>query len=441
MFRLFKIKWIVFRYLLLPQIRKKGRTALARAKALRITLERLGPIFIKFGQVLSTRHDLLSDELVNELSKLQDQVPPFSGEIAKRTIEKSLNGSLSKLFSTVDLNPLASASIAQVHAATLFDGSDVIIKVLRPNVHKIIRRDIRWMHFMARTIKRCVPRSRRLRPVELVEEFKQILSDELDLLCEAANASKLRQNFEHSPMMAVPKIYWEYTRSNVLVMERVYGVRISDIATLKSHQTNFKKLAEYGVEIFFTQVFRDRFFHADMHPGNLFVDIKDPENPRYLGVDFGIMGTLTEEDQQYLAKNLLAFFNRDYRQMAELHVQSGWVAHDTRIDRFETAIRAVCEPIFQKPLQEISFGQLLLQLFRTAEQFDMTIQPQLILLQKTLFNIEGLGRMLYPELDLWATAKPFLERWMREQCGLKKIVQQFAQELLSALGKFVESLR
>ncbi len=412
------------------------RTGLMRAERFRLALEELGPIFVKFGQLLSTRRDLLPDDVADELEKLQDQVPPFSGEQARLIIEKALAKPIESLFKHVDLNPLASASIAQVHAAELFDGRDVIIKVLRPNIHYVIHQDLRLMYRGARLLRRFWRHGKRLRPVEFVREFEATILDELDLSREAANASLLRRNFEGSSLMYVPEIYWPYVTQSVLVMERIYGVRINDMEALKAANTNMRFLAESGVEIFFTQVLRDSFFHADMHPGNIFVDISKPNQPRYLGVDFGIMGTLSPEDQHYLSANLLAFFKRDYRQVAVLHVESGWVPADTRIDQFESAIRTVCEPIFQRPLKEISFGKLLLQLFRTAERFKMNIQPQLMLLQKTLLSVEGLGRQLYPDLDLWQTAQPLLEKWAKQQRGPR----QFIENMVSHSPEFIAEL-
>lgn len=400
----------------------------SRGESIRVALEKLGPIFVKFGQVLSTRHDLLPDDVAKELAYLQDRVPPFSGEQAKSMVEKALGCDTSTAFARFDSTPLASASIAQVHAATLHDGHDVIVKVLRPDIKKTIRHDIAIMYQVARLTERFWRHGKRLHLVDLVAEFETTIIDELDLAREAANASQLRRNFEDSKIMYVPKVHWEYTRENVMVMERIYGIQISDTARLKAKKVNMKHLAEYGVEIFFTQVFRDSFFHADMHPGNLFVDASNPKFPCYLGVDFGIMGTLNPEDQHYLAANLLAFFNRDYRQVAVLHVESGWVPNHTRVDQFESAIRTVCEPIFEKPLSEISFGNLLLRLFQTAERFRMEIQPQLMLLQKTLLAIEGLGRQLYPDLDLWATAKPFLTKWMKQQRGLKRLGKEVLRD-------------
>lgn len=417
---------------------RQGKT---RGESIRLALESLGPIFVKFGQLLSTRHNLLPDDVIAELEKLQDQVPPFSTKRAIRIIEESLGDSIDKLFLRFDKEPLASASIAQVHAAQLHDGSEVIVKVLRPNINRVIDHDIALLYQVAKLTEKLWSQGKRLHPVELVSEFEQTIHDELDLAREAANASQLKRNFEHSKMMYVPKVYWDLTKTDVMVMERIYGIQISNVDALLRENTNMKKLAEYGVEIFFTQVFRDSFFHADMHPGNLFVDVKDPENPRYIGVDFGIMGSLSPSDQHYLAANMLAFFNRDYRQIAILHVESGWVPADTRVDQFEAAIRTVCEPIFERPLKQISFGQLLLRLFQTAERFQMELQPQLLLLQKTLLNIESLGRKLYPELDLWSTAKPFLEKWMKEAHSIRQLAKETLQELPETSERLIKSPR
>ncbi len=385
---------------------------------IRLALTELGPIFVKFGQLLSTRRDLLSDDIANELAKLQDNVPPFSGQLAAKMIEKSLQQPIGVLFSEFEPLPLASASISQVHAATLLDGSRVVVKVLRPAIYQQVKRDVELLETFAAMLHH-LQSMNRFRPIEVVAEIRQTLFDELDLLREAANASQLRRNFINSDHLYVPQIYWEYSRKDVLVIERIHGIHVSDIQRLKAHNTDLKRLAERGVEIFFTQVFRDCFFHADMHPGNIFVMVEDPQNPKYIAVDFGIMGTLGPEDQRYLGENFLAFFKRDYRRVAELHVQSGWVPPDTPINAFETAIRTVCEPIFERPLKEISFGQTLIRLFQTASRFNMQVQPQLLLLQKTLLSIEGLGRQLYPDLDLWQTAKPFLEKWMKKHYGPK----------------------
>ncbi len=411
----------------------------SRGESIRIALESLGPIFVKFGQVLSTRRDLLPEDIADALEKLQDQVLPFPSAQAIQIIEGTLLKPIKELFLSFDETPLASASIAQVHSAILPNGDSVVIKILRPKIAAIIRQDIVLLYFVARLTERFWAHGKRLRPLELVAEFERTIMDELDLLHEAANASQLRRNFQFSPIMYVPKIYWDYAHKNLMVMERIHGIRISNIHQLKEQQCNMKKLAENGVEIFFTQVFRDNFFHADMHPGNLFVDATNPENPRYLGVDFGIMGSLSPSDQHYLAKNLLAFFRRNYREVATLHVESGWVPATTRIDQFEAAIRTVCEPIFEKPLQDISFGYLLLRLFTTAERFNMEIQPQLMLLQKTLLNIEGLGRQLYPQLDLWKTAKPFMERWIKEQRSIGKLAKLAIQDWPEISEKLIKS--
>lgn len=405
-----------------------SRNTRTEGERIRLAFEELGPIFVKFGQALSTRRDVLPDEVAQSLNKLVDNVPSFAPAQAQALIEQALGGSVDDYFKVFDKQPLASASIAQVHAAELHDGRDVIVKVLRPNIERIIRRDIRLMYSLAKFATRFWSEGRRLRLVELVAEFERTILDELDLMREAASASQLRRNFDNSPLLYVPEIYWPYTRPSVLVMERIYGIPITNIQVLKEHHVDMKRLAEKGVEIFFTQVFRDCFFHADMHPGNIFVSIKNPVDPQYLAVDFGIMGTLSTTDQRYLAENFLAFFKRDYRRVAELHIESGWVPYTTRVDEFESAIRTVSEPIFERPLKDISFAQLLLRLFQTARRFNMVIQPQLMLLQKTLLAVEGLGRQLYPELDLWQTAMPFLEKWMKQHLGvfatLKRIKNQ-----------------
>lgn len=407
-------------------------------ESIRLALEELGPIFVKFGQLLSTRRDLLPEDIANELSKLQDNVPPFPGEKAQAIIEKSLQQPIGALFAEFHTIPLASASIAQVHAATTHDGKKVVVKVLRPTASKQIYHDIELMEVLAELIDKYVPNAKRFHPIEVVEEIKCTLFDELDFLKEAANASQLRRNFANTDSLYVPEIHWEHTRSNVLVMEQVHGIPVSDINALRAHGVDLKRLAETGVEIFFTQVFRDCFFHADMHPGNIFVCVKNPKQARYIAVDFGIMGTLGPEDQHYLGENFLAFFKRDYRRVAELHVQSGWVPPTTRIESFESAIRSVCEPIFERPLKEISFGQTLLRLFQTARRFDMQVQPQLVLLQKTLLTIEGLGRQLYPDLDLWNTAKPFLEKWMKKHYGPRAFFYQLQNKFPLWLDKLPE---
>ena len=390
---------------------------LSRGARIRLALEDLGPIFVKFGQMLSTRRDLLADDIALELTKLQDQVPPFPGDQARAIIEKAYGHPLELVFDHFSFEPLASASIAQVHAARLRAGQDVVVKVLRPGIEKIIRRDIELLYIIANLAQRYWKEGRRLRPVEVIAEYEKTIFDELDLIREAANASQLRHNFQDSPILYVPEVFWPETRRNVLVMERIYGIPVGDIAELRRRGVDMKKLSERGVVVFFTQVFRDSFFHADTHPGNIFINAEDPADPRYIAVDFGIIGTLSPTDQHYLADNFLAFFQRDYRRVAELHIESGWVPAETRVDEFESAIRTVSEPIFDRPLKDISFGGFLLTLFQTARRFNMEVQPQLVLLQKTLLNIEGLGRQLDPDLDLWKTAKPFLESWMRDRVG------------------------
>ena len=449
--RLFRIQWVLlrhgldevlfatrwfrpFRFLLfLAPWHWFRRRRVARAVRIRRALEDLGPIFVKFGQMLSTRRDLLPPDIAEELARLQDRVPPFPGEQARAMVEQAWGHSVDEVLARFDREPLASASIAQVHGARLHDGREVVIKVLRPRILPVIRRDLSLMHLIAGLAERYSSEARRLRAVEVVAEYEKTILDELDLMREAANASELRRNFDGSPMLYIPEIEWPLTQPGVLVMERIGGIPISQTEQLRAAGTDMKRLSERGVEIFFTQVFRDNFFHADMHPGNIFVDVADPANPRYNAVDFGIVGTLSSRDQHYLAENFLAFFNRDYRRVAELHVESGWVPGDTRVEEFESAIRSVCEPIFDRPLKEISFGKLLLRLFQTARRFNMEVQPQLVLLQKTLLNIEGLGRELYPDLDLWQTAKPYLERWMREQVGARAVFQRF-REALPELG-------
>ncbi len=425
----------------LPWYAKLGRLGLfwlrnkhpdkSQGARIRLALQTLGPVFIKFGQMLSTRKDLLPPDVAIELSILQDQVAPFDTEQAQQIILKTLGlSALSDLFSEFEPKPLASASIAQVHAAKLKDGKqDVIVKVIRPNIQHTIQSDIELMRTAAGALQKLLPDGERLRPVEVVEEYERTIIDELDLTHEAANGIQFRQNFEHSTALYVPKIYSQYSHRNVMVMERIYGTPIADIEQLVARNTNMKRLAERGVEVFFTQVFRDSFFHADMHPGNIFVSTVNPNDPQYITIDFGIVGTLNSEDKRYLAENFIAFFNSDYRKVAQLHVDSGWVPADTDIDDFEASIRKVCEPIFQKPLDEIEFSNVLLQLFNTARRFNMVIQPQLVLLQKTLLYIEGLGRQLYPQLDLWQTAKPFLENWMKQQIGFKAMYQKISANL------------
>ena len=401
-----------------------------RGERLRLALEELGPIFVKFGQLLSTRRDLLPDDIADSLAKLQDQVAPFSNAKALALIEEAYGEeNISQFFSHIDEHPLASASIAQVHAGQLIDGSEVILKLVRPNIENTIRHDVGLLYTIAGLAERFWSEGKRLKPTEVVAELEKNLLDELDMLREASSASQLKRNFEDTDILYIPDINWSLTKSKLLVQERVYGIPIGDIDALKAKNVNLARLAEIGVEIFFTQIFKHSFFHADMHPGNIMVDATDPDNPKYIAIDFGIMGTLAPDDQRYLADNFLAFFNHDYRRVAELHIQSGWVPAGTRLDEFEAAIRSVCEPIFAKPLKEISFGQLLLRLFQTARRFNMEVQPQLVLLQKTLLNIEGLGRQLYPDLDLWQTAKPILEQWMKEKASPQAAFKTLQQEV------------
>ena len=400
-----------------------------RGERIRLALQELGPIFVKFGQLLSTRRDLLPGDVAEALVKLQDQVAPFSNEEALALIQKTYGQeSIDHYFAHIDEQPLASASIAQVHAAQLIDGSEVILKLVRPNIEKTIKHDVGLLYTIAGLAERYWSEGKRLRPTEVVAELEKNLFDELDMLREASSASQLKRNFEGTDLLYVPDINWQLTKPKLLVQERIYGIPIGDIEALKAHNVNLERLAEMGVEIFFTQIFKHSFFHADMHPGNIMVDATDPENPKYVAIDFGIMGTLAQDDQRYLADNFLAFFNHDYHRVAELHIESGWVPADTKLDEFEAAIRSVCEPIFAKPLKEISFGQLLLRLFQTARRFNMEVQPQLVLLQKTLLNIEGLGRQLYPDLDLWKTAKPILEHWMKERMSLSAALNTLQKE-------------
>jgi ubiquinone biosynthesis protein len=395
-----------------------------RAVRLRLALEALGPIFVKFGQVLSTRRDLLPADIADELAKLQDQVPPFAFEQVEATFGRVYGKPIGEVFGAFERVAVASASVAQVHLATLPDGTEVAVKVLRPKIAEVIANDVALLHMGATLMELLWAEGKRLKSHEVVTEFARHLEDELDLMREASNASQLRRNFEGSPLLLVPEVYWDYCSNEVMVMQRMRGTPISQVAALRAQGVDIKKLARAGVEIFFTQVFRDGFFHADMHPGNIFVT---PEG-RYIALDFGIMGTLNETDKDYLAQNFLAFFRRDYRRVAEAHIESGWAPKGTRVDEFEAAIRTVCEPIFDKPLKEISFGRLLLRLFQTSRRFNMEVQPQLVMLQKTLLNIEGLGRDLDPDLDLWVTARPFLEQWMAERVGWRGLVRQIGRE-------------
>ncbi|MBI2380248.1 MAG: ubiquinone biosynthesis regulatory protein kinase UbiB [Gammaproteobacteria bacterium] len=399
---------------------------LSRGQRLRHALQELGPVFVKFGQMLSTRRDLLPADLAAELALLQDQVKPFPGEEALALVEARLGKPIAELFKHFDAQPLASASVAQVHAAVLPDGREVVVKVLRPGIAARIVRDMELLAVLAEWAERFLPDGKRLKPRELVADYDKTIHDELDLMREAANAATMRRLFEGG-ILYVPEVHWDFCDEQVMVMERVAGIPVDDIAALNAAGVDLKKLAERGVEIFFTQVFRDSFFHADMHPGNIFVDATDPKNPTYIGLDCGIVGSLSTADQRYLAENFLAFFERDYRRVAELHVQSGWVPAGTRVEDFEAAIRTVCEPIFGKPLAQISFAQFLIRLFATARRFEMEVQPQLVLLQKTLLYVEGLGRQLYPELDLWATARPFLKDWMHQRVGPRGVWKRIRQ--------------
>ncbi len=408
-----------------------------KALRLRLAIESLGPVFVKFGQMLSTRRDLLPDDFASELALLQDQVPAFEGELAKKIIIEAIGEEeFSHHFTNFDTQPLASASIAQVHTAKLLKDNqshEVVFKVLRPNITKTILADVKVMSLFAGIVSKFLPDGKRLRPKEVVNEYRKTIIDELDLNREAANAILLKQNFSKGNssdhVLYVPEVYSEFSHNNIMVMERIYGIGVGEVETLQQLGTDMKLLSERGVEVFFTQVFRDSFFHADMHPGNVFVDATNPEDPTWIAIDCGICGTLNREDKRYLAENFVAFFNRDYRKVAELHVDSGWVPSETSVDEFEFAIRTVCEPIFNKPLAEISFGQVLVSLFNTARRFNMEVQPQLVLLQKTLLYIEGLGRQLYPQLDLWQTAKPFLENWVKEQMGVKAVFKKIKHNL------------
>jgi ubiquinone biosynthesis protein len=440
LFRLIKIIYIVLRFgldeLLLAHQRTSWMrrplnlllffrdTSQPRAVRLRLALEALGPIFVKFGQLLSTRRDLIPTDIADELAKLQDQVPPFPSAQAVALLEQAYGKPLNQVFARFDETPVASASVAQVHFAVLPDGREVAVKILRPGISRIIGHDVALMEICAGLIERWWEDGKRLKPKLVVAEFEKYLHDELDLMREAANASQLRRNFADAKLLLVPEVYWDWCSEQVMVMERMHGLPIGQIEGLRAAGIDLSRLAENGVEIFYTQMFRDGFFHADMHPGNILV----ARDGRYVALDFGIMGTLTETDKNYLAQNFIAFFNRDYKRVAELHIESGWAPANTRVDEFEAAIRSVCEPIFDKPLRDVSFGKVLLRLFQTSRRFGIEIQPQLVLLQKTLLNIEGLGLQLDPELDLWKTAKPWLERWMSEQVGWRGFVKSLRTE-------------
>ncbi len=406
-----------------------------RGERLRLALHEMGPIYVKFGQIISTRRDLVAPDIADELALLQDQVPPFPGEDAQAIIEKALEKPVSELFASFSLEPLASASIAQVHEATLPDGREVVVKVVRPGIRRQIRRDIDLLMQVAQLAEKYWEGGARVKPPEFVREFEMFIFDELDMNREAANASVLRQNFENSDDLYVPEIHWDYTRQQVLVMERIHGVPISDVEKLREAGVNMEKLAKTGIRVFYTQVFRDNLFHADMHPGNIFVDISEPENPTYIALDFGIVASLTQRDLYFISENFLAMFKRDYYRVALLHQEAGWVPHDTRIEELEAAIRAVGEPVFSRPLNEISFGELMLKLIQVAYRFKLDIQPQLIMLQKTLLNIEGLGRELFPELDVLAASKPELERILREKHGIDSAARDLRERLPGWLSK------
>ncbi len=418
-----------FLFFLSPDTWFERHRRASRGERLRLALEELGPIFVKFGQAVSTRRDLLPPDIAEELAKLQDRVPPFPGAVAREIIERAYGRPVTEVFAEFDEQPLAAASIAQVHVARLLTGQDVVVKVLRPGMRTRIERDLEVLYALAGLAHRYWGPARRLRPLEIVGEYEKTILDELDLMREAANAAQLKRNFAGSQLLYVPEVHWDYCRLDVMVMERIHGVPISDMERLRAADTDIAKLAENGVRIFFTQVFRHNFFHADMHPGNIFVLLGDPRNPRYAAVDFGIMGTLDPNDQHYLAENFLAVFDRDYRRVALLHVESGWVPPGTRIDEMESAVRTVLEPIFNRPLKDVSFGNILVRLFEISRRFNMEVQPQLILLQKTLLNVEGLGRDLYPELDIWQTASPILREWMRERLSLRQVLHDLRRQM------------
>jgi len=434
--RLWHIQQVVRRYNL-RVILKGGedRDPRPRGERIRMALEELGAVFIKFGQALSTRPDIVPSDIALELARLQDRVPPFPGEEAVAIIERELGKPVRELFAEFDPEPMASASVAQVHAARLFPaapgepGLQVVVKVIRPGIRDKIDSDVQLLHTLADLAERFSPMARRLRPREIVAEYEKVLYDELDLMREGASAAQLRRNWLGSELIYHPLVFWDYTRPSVLVMERIFGISIRELDRLRALGVDFEALSERGVEIFFKQTFRDNFFHADMHPGNIFVDASNPKKPSYLAVDFGIVGSLTPADQRYLAENFYAFFNRDYRRVAELHVESEWIPPETRVEEFESAIRTICEPIFMRPIKDISFGFFLMRLFQVARRFNYQVQPQLVLLQKTLLQVEGLGRQLNPELDLWKTAKPIMEDWMRQRIGPRATLERMRREM------------
>jgi ubiquinone biosynthesis protein len=413
----------------------KEITERPRGERLRLALHEMGPIYVKFGQIISTRRDLVAPDIADELALLQDQVPPFPGEEAQAIVEKALRQPVSDLFGSFELEPLASASIAQVHEATLTDGREVVVKVVRPGIRRQIRRDINLLMTIAQLAEKYWEDASRVKPTEFVSEFEMFIFDELDMNREAANASVLRQNFEDSDDLYVPEIHWELTKEQVLVMERIHGVPISDVEALRNAGVDMEKLAKTGIRVFYTQVFRDNLFHADMHPGNIYVDISNPENPTYIALDFGIVASLTQKDLYFISENFLAMFNRDYFRVALLHQEAGWVPHDTRLEELEAAVRAVGEPVFSRPLNEISFGELMLKLIQVAYRFKLDIQPQLIMLQKTLLNIEGLGRELFPDLDVLEASKPELERILREKHGIDNTAKELRERLPGWLSK------
>lgn len=425
--RVFWVRLLLFP-LRLPWAFSRHRKG-TRNQRLRLAMEELGPIYIKFGQLLSTRRDFLDTELADELQSLQDNVPPFFSPSIETIVEASLGVPATDIFKELDTSPLASASVAQVHKAVLMNDDEVVVKVLRPGIAKTVAEDVQLLKWVARLIETRTAIGKRLRPMEVVSDYEKIIFDELDLQAEGANTTQLKRNFEGSPELYVPRVYWDFTCRSLLVMERIHGIPVTNINALLTNGVDLKQLAETGVNIFFTQVFVHNFFHADMHPGNIFVAFDNPRQPQYIAIDCAIIGSLTDADQEYLAKNLLAIFKRDYRRVAELHVECGWVPADTRVTEFESAMRRVCEPIFERPLKDISFADLLVQLFRTAGRFNMEVQPSLVLLQKTLLNVEGLGRQLYPDLDLWQTALPFLEDWNRKRLNPLTLLARIRAEL------------
>lgn len=415
---------------------------ISRGDRIRLSFEELGPVFVKFGQMLSTRQDLLPADIIFSLASLQDNVPPFPTEQSIALIEAQLGMKVTEAFKQFNHEPLASASIAQVHTAILKTDEEVVVKVVRPNLRPIIAQDISWLYACAKIAEYVNYDARRMHLIEVITDYEKTINDELDLQREGANLSQLRRNFENSELLYIPKVYWPLCRSQVLVMERIYGIAVTDLSKLEQYNVNLKALAERGVEVFFTQVLRDSFFHADMHPGNIFVDPTTPATPRYIAIDGGIVGSLTPEDQDYVARNVFYFFRRDYRKVAQLHLDSGWVPPDTKVNELEDAIRSVCEPIFERPLKDISFGFVLMRLFQIARRFNMEVQPQLVLLQKTLLNIEGLGRQLYPDLDLWHTAKPYLEKWMKQRVGVRRLMSDFRSQVeqLPHLAKMIRNI-